>query len=154
MSVQVNGERVRISLERANREAEAALEERLGAVSSYFSGRTKDDWRTGIPHFARVRYKEVYPGIDLVYYGNGRDLEYDFRLQPNADPSSIRLAYNVPVRADANGDLLAGGVRQKRPKVHQNGHAIACDYIIRDSHHVQLALSAHVARSRSRSILS
>src|SRR5579863_6559506 len=88
MAVQVNGEPVRMQLERANATATAVLEEPLDAISSYFSGQTEKDWHTGIPHYARVRYKSVYPGIDLIYYASGQDLEYDFRLQPNADPNA------------------------------------------------------------------
>src|SRR5580693_6700468 len=87
MAVQVNGKPVRMSLEGANGDVHAALEKPLGAISSYFSGQTEKDWHTRIPHYARVRYKAVYPGIDLVYYASGSDLEYDFRLEPNADPS-------------------------------------------------------------------
>jgi uncharacterized protein (TIGR03437 family) len=143
MAVQVNGKPVRMSVERANGGSQAVLEEPLGAISSYFSGQTEKDWHTGIPHYARVRYKNVYPGIDLVYYAKGQDLEYDFRLQPNADPNAIRLAYNQTVRTDANGDLLVGGLRQKRPRVLQNGHEVACDYLVRDAHHVHLALGAY-----------
>jgi uncharacterized protein (TIGR03437 family) len=148
MAVQVDGKPVRMSLEHANRKAEAVLEEPLDATSNYFIGQDEKNWRTGIPHYARVRYKDVYPGIDLMYYANGRELEYDFRLQPNADPSAIRLAFNQPVRTDENGDLLIGGMRQKRPKILQNGRDIACDYLVRDAHHVQLAL-AQYDRSQS-----
>jgi uncharacterized protein (TIGR03437 family) len=143
MAVQVNGKPVRMELERASGSAQGVLEEPLGAISSYFSGQTEKDWHTGIPHYARVHYKDVYPGIDLVYYAHGRDLEYDFRLQPGADPSVIRLAFNEPVHTDTNGDLLVGGLRQKRPKVYQNGHEVACDYLARAAHHVQLALAAY-----------
>jgi uncharacterized protein (TIGR03437 family) len=143
MAVQVNGKPVHMSLERANGAAQGILEEPLGAISSYFSGQTEKDWHTGIPHYARVLYRSVYPGIDLIYYANGSDLEYDFRLKPNADPSAIRLAFNQPVRTDANGDLLVGGLRQKRPKVLQNGQELACDYLVRDQHYVQLALAAY-----------
>jgi hypothetical protein len=143
MAVQVNGKPVRMSLEGANGDVHAALEKPLGAISSYFSGQTEKDWHTRIPHYARVRYKAVYPGIDLVYYASGSDLEYDFRLEPNADPSAIRLAYNQAVRLDGNGDLLVGGMRQKRPRVVQNGQEIACDYLVRDAHHIRLALAGY-----------
>ena len=148
MAVQVQGKPVRMTLEGANGVAVASLEEPLGAISSYFSGQDEKNWHTGIPHYARVHYKEVYPGIDIVYYANGRDLEYDFRLQADADPTAIRLTYNEPVRSDANGDLLIAGLRQKKPKVHQNGKEVACDYLVHDAHHVQLTLAAY-DRSRS-----
>ena len=130
----------------ANMTARSELEQPLEGISSYFIGSTEKDWRTGIPHYGRLRYKDVYPGIDLVYYGNGRNLEYDFILQSNADPTAIRLAYNQPVHLDANGDLLIAGLRQKRPRVYQNGHEIACGDLIRDHYHIQLALAAWTAR--------
>jgi uncharacterized protein (TIGR03437 family) len=148
MAVELKGRPVRMNLEGANEVAQATLEEPLGAISSYFSGQTEKDWHTRIPHYARVRYKDVYPGIDLVYYANGPDLEYDFRLQPNADPGLIQLAYNQSVSTDLNGDLLVGAVRQKRPRVIQNGREVACDYLVRDTHHVQLTL-AHYDRSQA-----
>src|SRR5712692_8676161 len=57
----------------------------LGGYSNYFLGRTEKEWFTGVPHFEKVRYREVYPGIDVVYYGKGRGVEYDFILAPGAD---------------------------------------------------------------------
>src|SRR5712692_9234305 len=134
---------VRMQLAGASTRVRAELEEPLGGISSYFAGKTEKDWHTGIPQYGRVRYHEVYRGIDLLYYASGGNLEYDFVLKPGADPSAIRLAYNRPVRIDGNGDLLIAGLRQKRPRVLQNGHEIACDYLVRDRNHVQLALAQY-----------
>jgi len=97
---------VRMELVGGNRNA-AEFVEPTGGISSYFIGRTEKDWHTGIPHYTRVRYRNVYSGIDLVYYGSGRDIEYDFVLRPGADPNQIRVAYNKPVRVDENGALCA-----------------------------------------------
>jgi uncharacterized protein (TIGR03437 family) len=133
---------VRMELVGANRRAQAELEEPLGGISSYFIGRSEKDWHTGIPHYGRVRYKNVYSGIDLVYYPNGRDIEYDFILKRGADPNQIKLAYNKPVRIDSNGALLVAGLKQHRPKVLQNGREIECNYLVRD-HRVQLALAEY-----------
>ncbi len=131
---------VRMDLVGARASALADLEEPLGGISSYFIGRDEKDWHTGIPQYGRVRYKNVYAGIDLVYYGNDRNVEYDFLLKPGADPNQIKLAYNKKVLVDANGDLLIAGLRQKRPKVYQNGREVACDYVLRERT-VQLALA-------------
>jgi hypothetical protein len=49
--------------------------EPLGSYSNYFLGRTEKEWFTGIPHYGKVRYRDVYPGIDMVYYSRGRDIE-------------------------------------------------------------------------------
>jgi hypothetical protein len=131
---------VRMELVGANRRAQAELEEPLGGISSYFIGRNEKDWHTGIPHYARVRYKNVYAGIDLVYYASGRDIEYDFILKRGADPNQIKLAYNKPVQIDSNGDLLVAGLKQHRPKVFQNNREIECDYLVRGER-VQLAFA-------------
>src|SRR5262249_36107158 len=90
-------------------------------------------WRTNIPTFARVEYDDVYPGIDLVWYGSQRQLEYDFVVSPGADPSAIRLHFTGTDRMelDAAGDLLlhvgapggvspGGTLRQHKPLVYQD----------------------------------
>jgi uncharacterized protein (TIGR03437 family) len=131
---------VRMDLVGANKHAKAELEEPTGGISSYFIGRDEKDWHTGIPHYGRVRYKNVYAGIDLVYYATGRDIEYDFVLKPGADPNQIKLAYNKPVQIDSNGDLLVASLKQHRPKVFQNGREIVCYYLVRGER-VKLALA-------------
>src|SRR6202043_2840106 len=106
---------VRMDLVDANKYAKVELEEPTEGISSYFIGRSEKDWHTGIQHYGRVRFRNVYADIDLVYYGSGRDIEYDFILKPGADPNQIRLAYNKPVQIDSNGDLLVAGLKQHRP---------------------------------------
>jgi hypothetical protein len=113
-------------------------------ITSYFLGNDPKKWRPGVPHFARVRYKNVYPGIDLIYYHNAdRRLEYDFIVNPGGDPNAIQLSYNHRVITDPNGDLLIAGIRQKRPRVFQDGREVACNYRIHGSNHVQLALATY-----------
>jgi hypothetical protein len=98
----------------------------LPAHTDYFLG-GRTSWHTGVPNYSRVRYGSVYPGIDLVYYGSRDRLEYDFVLQPGADPSAIRLKFRGPGRISItpDGDLTvdAEGSRmlQKRPVVYQDG---------------------------------
>lgn len=78
-----------------------------------------------VPNFQRVRYRALYPGIDLVYYGVERQLEYDFVVAPGADPGVIRLAFEgvENARIDAEGNLrLAtafGELQQKKPVLYQ-----------------------------------
>src|SRR6185369_4318023 len=71
----------------------AAGLQRLPGVSNYCLGNDPTRWRTGVPHYARVESKNIYPGIDLVYYGTGKQVEYDFTVAPGADPDQIRLAF-------------------------------------------------------------
>src|SRR5260370_38867613 len=66
---------VRMELVGGNRKASVDFIEPTGGISSYFIGRTEKDWDTGIPHYTRVRYRDVYSGIAVVYYGNGHNIE-------------------------------------------------------------------------------
>jgi Beta-propeller repeat len=97
----------------------------LPSRSHYFMGRNPAAWRTGVPHYAKVRYGEVYPGIDLVYYGNQGRMEFDFVVAPEADPQDIRLAVSgvAGIEVEESGDLVlrpAGGdLRLLKPQVYQ-----------------------------------
>lgn len=96
----------------------------LALRTNYFVGH-RDQWRQGVANVAKVAYRSVYPGIDILYYGNQNQLEYDFVLQPGADPSAIRLQFQGAdgVRLTPEGDLAikAGGAQflQKRPVIYQ-----------------------------------
>src|SRR5688572_27814964 len=100
--------------------------EDLPGKANYFIGNDPAKWRTNVPLYGKVHYREVYPGIDLVYYGNQRSLEYDFVVAPGADPKKILLAFSGAdnIEIDAQGDLVlgaAGGtVRQKKPVIYQD----------------------------------
>jgi hypothetical protein len=95
--------------------APTGFDELPGKVN-YFIGNDPKKWRTNIPTYAKVRYKNVYPGIDLVYYGNQGQLEYDFVVAPGADPGLIALAFESsthqqrvrPPRIDEKGNVLIG----------------------------------------------
>ncbi|MDZ4802075.1 MAG: SBBP repeat-containing protein [Bryobacteraceae bacterium] len=99
-------------------------EAKTGGVSNYLIGNNPANWKTGIPQFGRVRYHELYPGVDLVYYGKDGALEYDLVVAPGADTSAIRLlvggADKIELRA---GELVLhtpqGEVVQGRPVVYQ-----------------------------------
>ena len=97
----------------------------LPATANYLLGSRRENWRTGVPQYSRVRYAGVYPGIDLVYYGNQNRLEYDFVLQPGADPRRIRVGFRGAgqLSLTAQGDLrLSFGGRellQKKPVLYQ-----------------------------------
>jgi hypothetical protein len=88
-------------MEGANANARVTGEEHLPGKSNYFIGSDPKKWRTNIPTYAKVRVENVYPGVDLVYYGNQGHLEYDFVVKPGADPRAIRLA--LATRSPAEG---------------------------------------------------
>jgi hypothetical protein len=100
-------------------------EQRQAGRSNYFHGKDASRWVRGVEHYDRVRYQQVYPGVDLVYYGTQGQLEYDFELAPQADPRQIRMRYSgvSDARLSAQGELLlhtAGGdVALKKPEVYQ-----------------------------------
>ncbi|MBZ5513496.1 MAG: choice-of-anchor D domain-containing protein [Acidobacteriia bacterium] len=83
---------LRLRLAGANPAAKVVGLDELPGTSNYFLGNDPRKWRTNVPNYGKVKYEGVYPGIDLVYYGNQRQLEYDFVVAPGADPRAIRLA--------------------------------------------------------------
>jgi hypothetical protein len=85
---------LRMELVGANPQAKVSGLEELPGKSNYFIGNDPKKWRTNVPNYAKVKYANVYPGVDLVYYGNQGQLEYDFVVQPGADPRPIQLAIN------------------------------------------------------------
>ncbi|HSI88050.1 MAG TPA: Ig-like domain-containing protein [Pyrinomonadaceae bacterium] len=117
---------IRMSLEGAQKPRRMEAAGKLSGTSNYFIGNDPAGWRTAVPNYAQVRSEEVYPGVDLVHYGNGSELEYDFVVKPNADPSKIVLRYAGPDEMaidDETGDLVlqtvVGELRQYRPYVYQ-----------------------------------
>ncbi len=100
----------------------------LPGKSNYFIGNDPSKWHRGIPQFGGVEYQSVYPGIDLVYYGNQQQLEYDFRVAPGADPNQIALTFKGASAHLDSGDLVlstAGGdVRFRAPHIYQPGTVV------------------------------
>jgi uncharacterized protein (TIGR03437 family) len=116
---------VRMRLAGASGAAAPVGEEQLPGVANYFVGKDPAKWRTGLPTYSKVRYGSVYPGVDLVYYGNQRQLEYDFVVAAGADPKPIRLQFAGAkgLRLGADGDLVVtaanGAITFHKPVVYQ-----------------------------------
>jgi Bacterial Ig-like domain (group 3)/IPT/TIG domain/Beta-propeller repeat/Dockerin type I domain len=116
---------VRMWLARANRHPRITGAGLHAGKSNYFIGRDPAKWRRDVPNYGSVRYAEVYPGIDLVFRGNQRQLEYDFVVAPGADPKRIELVFDgiEKVSIDGGGNLVlvtAGGkIVQHKPVVYQ-----------------------------------
>ncbi len=101
---------VRMRLVGANPAANIAGTDLLPGTSNYFIGNDRHRWHSGIPQFAGVRYENVYPGIDLVFYGNQGHLEYDFRIGAGADPSRAELQFDGASKLEmSGGDLVVAG---------------------------------------------
>jgi hypothetical protein len=123
--------------------------------SNYLIGADQSKWKTEVPHFGRVRYRAVYPGIDLVFYGKQSRLEYDFLVAPNADASKIRLQFDGAKRLSLdNGDLLIKtaetDLRQLRPVAYQETaqgrRYVSAEYVIASNDQVKLKLGAYDAK--------
>jgi hypothetical protein len=127
-----------------------AGEELLEGKVNYLIGSDAGQWHTGIPTYRRVRYDDVWPGIDLVWHGSQRVLEYDLIVQPGADPSRIRFAFDgARLRLDASGNLIAGDVVQHAPVIYQDGECgrttIRGSYALKGRHEIGFALGAYDA---------
>ncbi len=114
---------VRMHLDGASSATRIQGAEPLPGKSNYFIGKNPSKWHSGVPQFGRVEYQRVYRGIDLVYYGNQQQLEYDFRVAPGADPNQIALSFQgASARIDA-GDLVLstadGDIRFHAPHIYQ-----------------------------------
>lgn len=97
----------------------------LSGRSHYFLGNDPGKWRTDVPRYARVRYRDIYPGVDLVFYGNQEGLEFDFLVAAGADPGVVRLGFEgvEQMRLTPSGDLVLAApeaeVRFNKPVVYQ-----------------------------------
>ncbi len=115
---------VRMKLVGTNAARIMGLDE-LPGKSNYFIGNDPKKWRTNVPTYSRVRYEGIYPGVDLVFYGNQRQLEYDLISAPGASLKAIRIAFDGAerIRIDDSGDLLidtsVGEIRQRKPVIYQ-----------------------------------
>jgi hypothetical protein len=146
--------------------------EKLPGQSNYFKGNDPRQWRTQVPAYARVRYKGIYPGIDLIYHGNPSQLEYDLVAAPGANVSAITMEVtwlrenlnlgesetDIPPRMDAAGNLvLDAGDEQvvfHKPVVYQTANSrkktdrayVDARYVMRGANRVGFKVGAHDAR--------
>ena len=144
---------VKMKLVGANKQPQLQGQEELPGKSNYFSGNKPNGWKTNIPTYQRVKYSQVYEGIDLVYYGNQQQLEYDFIVQPSADPGAIKLRLEgaEQISLNAQGELVlttaAGEVKQRKPVIYQevNGsrQEIEGNYVLTEACEVQFAVGPY-----------
>jgi hypothetical protein len=131
----------------------AVGEEPLPTKVNYFIGRDPTKWQTNVQTYAKVRYQNVYPGIDLLYYGNNRQVEYDFIAAPGSDPNKIQFSVTGAdsLNVDVAGNLvLTKGTNQlhfQTPAIYQlvNGAQIKVpgNYSLNDSTHVGFTVAPH-----------
>ena len=117
-------DQIEMKLAGANAHAEVTAIDPLPGKTNYLIGNDPAQWHRGIPQFARLRYENIYPGINLVFYGNQGRLEYDFQVAPGADPAQAELEFDGAKQlALQGGDLVVKGagssVRFQAPRVYQ-----------------------------------
>ena len=145
---------LRMKLEGANSNSAATGVDEAPGKANYFIGNDPAKWKKDLSSFSKVKYSGIYPGVDLIYYGNQRQLEYDFLVAPGANPKNIALAIEgaKSFRIDRNGDLVlkfpAGEMRLRKPVVYQNTEAetrntIDGRYVLRAHHRIGFQLGAY-----------
>src|SRR5580658_1208714 len=143
---------LRMDLAGSNPRAQIAGLDKNSAISNYFAGSDPSKWHTRIPHYNKVHYGAIYPGVDLVYYGTNHKLEYDFIVKANADPSRIKMQFSGAdkLALEAHGDVtMRMGAREivlEKPVVYQEiggeRHAVAGSYRVKGDT-VSIALAAY-----------
>jgi hypothetical protein len=132
----------------------------LPGKTNYFIGNDQTKWRTNVPLFTKVKYRDVYRGVDLVYYGNQKELEYDFIIAPGANPHSVTLKFTgqKKLSLDAQGGLVLGvkgsEVRLEKPRIYQEidgaRKEISGGYEFKNAHEVSFQVAAY---DRSRPLI-
>jgi hypothetical protein len=144
---------VRMNFAGANSGAQMSGDDELPGKVNYFIGDNPAEWHTGMATFARVRVSRLYPGVNLVYYGDQRQLEYDFVIAPGIDPGVIKVRFNGvdKISIGDRGELLlavAGGkILQPAPVIYQmvrGGHqAVEGGYRLLDAHTVAFTVGRY-----------
>ncbi len=144
---------LRMNLTGANAKAKLSAVDELPGKSNYLIGNDRSKWHTNVPNYRAVRDSGVYPGIDLVYYGNQRQLEYDFVVAPGADPRAIELAFSgvQKITADSTGDIglsaKCGEMSLRKPVAYQEfGRTklfVTADFVVKDGNRVVVKLGKY-----------
>ena len=141
---------LRLQLDGGNPQPQISGTDLLPGRVNYFIGNDPKKWHTDVPTYAKVKYADVYPGVDLIFYGSERRLEYDFIVAPGANPAAIAL--NVKgarsMRLNSRGDVLVGvpggEVQLQKPVVYQRvkgeRHEVAGSYVIAGNHRVTFSV--------------
>ena len=146
---------LRMRLNGADPHATVVGVDRTPTRINYFIGNDPKKWHTDIPAYSKVKYQDVYPGVDLLFYGNQRRLEYDFIVAPGADAKTIALDVRgaSKLQIDQRGNLLmkvaSGEVELQKPVVYQdvNGerHEIAGNYAVSKNHEIRFSIANYDA---------
>ena len=146
---------LKLKLAGANAAPLAEAFDQLQGKANYLIGNDRREWQTDVPTYRQVKYRAIWPGVDMVWYGNQRTLEYDFIVQPGADPKQIALRFEgaESLRLDEAGNLVlttsAGELVQHAPVVYQDSaqgrETVAGKYVLNEKREVSFALGAYDA---------
>jgi hypothetical protein len=146
---------IRLGLTGSNLHAEVESLDLQPGSSNYLIGNDRSRWRRNIPHFARVKYRAVYPGVDLIYYGNQGQLESDYIVAPGASPRQIGVHIEGAdrLKLDSRGDLIVstkvGDLLLHKPRAYQQKvgrqQEIAANYIQRGAQTVGIEVASYDA---------
>ena len=146
LSPKAETELLQIELLGAQIDAEPSGINQLPAKSNYLLGSDSQKWETAVAHYSKARFSEIYPGVDVVYYGNQEKLEYDFIVKPGARPDLIRLKFDgaKSLEIDEAGNLIARlnskEVKQHAPIVYQEidgaRKPVAGEFVLRSEREV------------------
>lgn len=144
---------LRVEFAGANAAPHMEASDQLAGKTDYFIGSDRGNWHTDVPSFSRVKYSALYPGVDAVFYGNHRRLEYDFVVAPGTDSSVIAIdlqgAQKISINSDGNAELeVSGGqVEIDRPVAYQTidgqRREIAANYEIAGEGRLKFGLGAY-----------
>jgi len=147
---------LRMAFVSANPQPAVTGHDELPGKINYFVGSDRTKWRPNTPAYTKVRYEGIYPGIDVAYYGNQRQLEYDLIVAPRANPDSIALSVQGAdaIALDETGDLVLdtalGSVRMHKPFVYQDvdgvRQEIAGGYVLKGAHQIAFKVGAYDIR--------
>ena len=148
---------VRMELVGANRAASVRGIDRLPGESHYLASANPDEWIRHVAHYGRVEMREIYRGIDLLYYANASQLEYDFIVSPGADPASIAIDITGArkLAIDGEGRLVvetpSGNFVWRAPSVYQeikgSRRAVRARYVLREGNRVGFRIARYDRRN-------
>jgi chitodextrinase len=144
---------VRMHMVGANSNAELAASDKLPGQTNYYIGNDPKKWQSGVSHYGRVTYKNIYPGIDMAFHGQQRQVEFDFIVAPGANPKPIELGLAGEHRLgrDASGNLLlstsAGDLVLRKPVAYQDGDGhrqiVDATFVVNSKSEVRFALGPY-----------
>lgn len=144
---------VRMRLVGKNSGAQIAAADHLPGKSNYYLGSDPKQWQTDVSQYARVVYKNVYPGVDLAYHGEQSKLEFDFVVAPTSNPAPIDLAFSgaKQVATDSSGNLIissaAGNVVLHKPVAYQQGNGsrqlVDASFVVKGKNQVSFDLGTY-----------